>query len=76
MNRQRKRRIDREMNLFQLFTASAIVVLYEEFGMRSVKKLPKFIDGLKEQMDKITSGSTKPSELVDKAERYLDGVIE
>lgn len=76
MNRQRKRRIDRELNLFQLFTASAIIVLYEEFGMRSVKKLPKFIDGLKEQMDKITSGSAKPSDLVDKAESYLDGVIE
>ncbi len=76
MNRQRKRRIDREMNLFQLFTASAIVVLYEEFGMRSGKKLPKFIDGLKEQMDKVVNGSVRPSDLVEKAERYLDGVIE
>lgn len=76
MIRQRKRRIDREMNLFQLFTASAIVVLYEEFGMRSLKKLPKFIDGLKEQMDKVVNGSVRPSDLVEKAERYLDGVIE
>lgn len=76
MNRQRKRRIDREMNLFQLFTASAIIVLYEEFGMRSVKKLPRFIDGLKEQMDKVVNGSARPSDLVEKAESYLDGVIE
>lgn len=76
MNRQRKRRIDRELNLFQLFTASAIIVLYEEFGMRSIKKLPKFIDGLKEQMDKVVNGSVRPSDLVEKAERYLDGVIE
>ena len=64
------------MNLFQLFTASAIIVLYEEFGMRSIKKLPKFIDGLKEQMDKVVNGSVRPSDLVEKAERYLDGVIE
>ncbi len=76
MNRQRRRRIDREVSLSQLFTASAIIVLYENFGMRSVKRLPKFIDGLKEQMDKITNGSARPSDLVEKAESYLDGVIE
>lgn len=76
MNRQRRRRIDRELNLLQVFTASAIIVLHEDFGMRSVKRLPKFIDGLKEQMDKIASGSARPSDLVEKAENYLDGVIE
>lgn len=76
MNRQRRRRIDREVSLSQLFTASAIIVLYEDFGMRSAKRLPKFIDGLKERMDKITSGYARPSDLVEKAESYLDGVIE
>ncbi len=76
MNRQRRRRIDRELNLLQVFTASAIIVLYETFGMRSAKRLPKFIDGLKEQMDKIANGSARPSDLVEKAESYLDGVIE
>ena len=79
MIRQRKRRIDAsrlDENFIPVLLGLPMIVLHEEYGWGSAKRLPEFMESMTLRLKAIESGEVKVSDVIEQLETLTGAKIE